>query len=341
MTMVRRKDGSWSHMVMKSPEISVNRKCVYDWFKRFRNGMETTENEPRSGRPPTSRTPDMIEWVRQMMAHDRRVTLWLMAEELGISKETGHTIVCKIWVSRRSVPSLCRTSWQRNSKQNGWKFLKISLPCVTRIHPFCQPSLQGMRPGATSSIRNPSGNRWNGVHRLPRDPNRVACKSPRSRKCWSPSLTAMASSIRNLFLRVKPWIPRSTRKLWNDCYDASTVFGQSCTEVDSGCCCMITRLRTVRSVSTNSWLSVAYPFLIIHRTPPIWHLLICLFPRLKSIMKGARFADMAEIQEWVTGSTIDSYRGLCWQFPEALWMLPKVCCEGWWLFWRPIKLICL
>ena len=42
-----------------------------------------------------------------------------------------------------------------------------------------------------------------------------------------------------------------------------------------------------------------------------------------------------------SGSVIDSYRGLCWQFPEALWTLPKVCCEEWRLFWRPIKLICL
>jgi hypothetical protein len=31
-----------------------------------------------------------------------------------------------------------------------------------------------------------------------------------------------------------------------------------------------------------------------------------LFPCLKSIMKGARFADVAAIQEHVTGSAIDS-----------------------------------
>jgi len=72
---------------------AVRRKYVYDWFKRFREGKETTEDEPRSGRPSTSRTPDMIERVRQMLAQDRRVTLRLMAEELGISKDTVHTIV--------------------------------------------------------------------------------------------------------------------------------------------------------------------------------------------------------------------------------------------------------
>jgi hypothetical protein len=39
----------------------------------------------------------------------------------------------------------------------------------------------------------------------------------------------------------------------------------------------------------------------IHRTPLIWRLQdFFLFPRLKSIMNGARFADVAAIQERVT-----------------------------------------
>ena len=33
---------------------AVSRKCVYDWFKRFRDGKETTEDEPHSGRPSTA-----------------------------------------------------------------------------------------------------------------------------------------------------------------------------------------------------------------------------------------------------------------------------------------------
>ena len=42
-----------------------------------------------------------------------------------------------------------------------------------------------------------------------------------------------------------------------------------------------------------------------------------------------------------SGSAIDSARGICRQFQEALWKLPKVCCEGWRLFWRSMNLICL
>ena len=72
---------------------TVGRNCVYEWFKRFCEGKETTEDEPRSGRPSTSRIPEMIEIVRQMLAQDRRLTLRFIAEELGISKDTAHTIV--------------------------------------------------------------------------------------------------------------------------------------------------------------------------------------------------------------------------------------------------------
>ena len=40
---------------------AVGRKCVYEWFKRFREGKETTEDEPRSGRPSTSGIPEIIK----------------------------------------------------------------------------------------------------------------------------------------------------------------------------------------------------------------------------------------------------------------------------------------
>ena len=44
---------------------AVSIKCVYEWFKRFREGKEMTEEEPCSGRLTTSRTPEMIEKGRQ------------------------------------------------------------------------------------------------------------------------------------------------------------------------------------------------------------------------------------------------------------------------------------
>ena len=61
---------------------AVSRKCVYEWFKRFREGKETTEDEPSSGRPSKSRPPEIIEKVRQMPAQDRRLPLKSVANSL-------------------------------------------------------------------------------------------------------------------------------------------------------------------------------------------------------------------------------------------------------------------
>ena len=47
---------------------AVSRKYVYESFKLIREGEEKTEDEPRSVLPSTSRTPEMIEKVQQIMA---------------------------------------------------------------------------------------------------------------------------------------------------------------------------------------------------------------------------------------------------------------------------------
>jgi hypothetical protein len=57
-----------------------------------------------------------------------------------------------------------------------------------------------------------------------------------------------------------------------------------------------------------------------------------LFPRLKVIIKGARFADVAAIQERVTAVLRSIHKEAFAEFPEALSTLPTVCCEGWRLF---------
>ncbi|GBN33688.1 hypothetical protein AVEN_259780-2-1, partial [Araneus ventricosus] len=57
------------------------------------DGKEDVEDEPRSGRPPTSTTPDNIERVRRMLADDRRLSLRMIAEELKISLDSVSNII--------------------------------------------------------------------------------------------------------------------------------------------------------------------------------------------------------------------------------------------------------
>ncbi|GBO01788.1 Putative uncharacterized protein FLJ37770 [Araneus ventricosus] len=92
---------------------AVSKKCVFEWFKRFRDGKDV-EDEPRSGRPPTSITPDNIERVRRMLADDRRLSLRMMAEELKISLDSVSNIICEHLQKRKkkvyTFPTLRRSS---------------------------------------------------------------------------------------------------------------------------------------------------------------------------------------------------------------------------------------
>ncbi|GBL86616.1 Putative uncharacterized protein FLJ37770 [Araneus ventricosus] len=98
---------------------AVSKRCVFEWFKRFRDGREHVKDEPRSGRPPTSTTPDNIERVRRMLADDRRLSLRMIAEELKISLDSVSNIIHEHLQKRRkkfyvfrhySYPATCASS---------------------------------------------------------------------------------------------------------------------------------------------------------------------------------------------------------------------------------------
>ena len=66
----------------------MSRTRAFEWHKRFKEGREEVEDDPRSGRPSMSRRVDNIERVKQMVRADRRLTVRMIAEELSINKDT-------------------------------------------------------------------------------------------------------------------------------------------------------------------------------------------------------------------------------------------------------------
>ena len=49
-------------------DATMSRTRIFEWHKRFREGREDVEDDPRSGRPTTSRTNKNVERVREKCA---------------------------------------------------------------------------------------------------------------------------------------------------------------------------------------------------------------------------------------------------------------------------------
>ncbi|KAL4090154.1 hypothetical protein QTP88_025053 [Uroleucon formosanum] len=80
---------------------SLSRSKIFEWFKRFKNGRETTEDDPRSGRPSTSRNDDVVSKICEKVRNDRRLTVRELADEAGISIGSCHEILTENLQMRR------------------------------------------------------------------------------------------------------------------------------------------------------------------------------------------------------------------------------------------------
>ena len=73
-------------------EQAMGRSQTFQWFSRFKAGRTSTDDDERSGRPVSSSTPEMIEWVRQIIRDDRHRTIDEVSMLVGISHGTCQKI---------------------------------------------------------------------------------------------------------------------------------------------------------------------------------------------------------------------------------------------------------
>lgn len=61
--------------------------------QRFKDGREHVEDEERSGRPSTSKTDENVKRVKAVLDSDRRASVRLIADEVGLPKSDVHRII--------------------------------------------------------------------------------------------------------------------------------------------------------------------------------------------------------------------------------------------------------
>ena len=72
---------------------TMSRTCLLEWHRRFKEGREEVEDDHTSGRPSTSRTDKNVERVRQKVRSDRRLTVRMIVDELGMNSERVWRII--------------------------------------------------------------------------------------------------------------------------------------------------------------------------------------------------------------------------------------------------------
>ena len=71
----------------------MSRTCLFEWHRRFTEEREEVEDDHRSGRPSTSKTDENVEGVRQNVWSDHRLTVRMIADELGMNSERVWRII--------------------------------------------------------------------------------------------------------------------------------------------------------------------------------------------------------------------------------------------------------
>ncbi len=83
-----------------------SRTTVFEWHRRFSQGRQTLDDDPRIGRIPSSSSNSNSATIDQLLNEEPRTSLREIAGQLNISKSAVHTIVlelgfrkvCSSWV---------------------------------------------------------------------------------------------------------------------------------------------------------------------------------------------------------------------------------------------------
>ena len=93
---------------------------VFQWHGLFRDGLEDTEDDPRSGRPTECRNDNNIEKISQLLLQNRHLPRRMLAEEVNIGKDTVTRIVTEDF-RKRKICSRFVPHYSLTPEQKDWR----------------------------------------------------------------------------------------------------------------------------------------------------------------------------------------------------------------------------
>ena len=107
-------------------EAALGKKQVYEWFSRFRNGELSLADQPRSGRPSTSRTDENIARI-ELILDDRRRTIDDLVDLSGVSWSSCQGTLSEELQMKRVAAKYVLTADQKQSRVDACHELKEHL----------------------------------------------------------------------------------------------------------------------------------------------------------------------------------------------------------------------
>ena len=74
-------------------EQTLSHSTVFLWHKRLKERREDVEDDPKVGRPSTSRNETNLKLVKKMVGGDRQLTVRLILDKLGLSRNSVWQII--------------------------------------------------------------------------------------------------------------------------------------------------------------------------------------------------------------------------------------------------------
>ena len=100
---------------------ALSKTRVYEWFPRFKNGEMSIEDQPRSGRPTTSRSDENVDTINVLIREERRRTIDQLCEMSGISWSSIQRILSEDLhmgrVAAKFVPRLCTDEQRERTRR--------------------------------------------------------------------------------------------------------------------------------------------------------------------------------------------------------------------------------
>jgi len=75
---------TWKMLQQAFGDECMSRTLCFEWYSRFKTGRTSIDEDPRSGRHPTSTDDAHVDAVRDLIFQNRRLSIREIAEDVGI-----------------------------------------------------------------------------------------------------------------------------------------------------------------------------------------------------------------------------------------------------------------